>query len=74
MKGGFLVYRCRRCDAEIKEIHVPQLQPAIAMILCGLEEMWEKKKWGAVMPDKIEFHLCEDGNIGITDLFGGEFD
>lgn len=74
MKDGRLVYRCRRCGAEIKKIDVPQLQPAIAMILYDLEDAWKKKKWGAEMPDKVEFHHCEDGNIGITDLIGGEFD
>lgn len=72
MKGGLIVYRCRRCGAEIKEIHVPQLQKAIVFILTDLP--WPEDWEGGIKPDRTEFHLCGDGNIGIMDLLGGEFD
>ena len=69
-KGGFLVYKCRRCGKIVKETHVPDVMMAVTVIVCGTKL---PKSWGAATPRLTECHICEDKQMGV-DLIGGEED
>lgn len=80
MKGGFLIYKCRKCGAEVKNTHVPDVQLALILIING-DKL--PAKWGGnetlhgihtcnafyVNLDKRNFPV-----YGVTDLIGGEED
>lgn len=69
-KSGILIYHCRRCDNYIKMAKVQHL-PSSVKALCLSGETTDR--WG-----REEFscqpHTCPDGQIGVTDLIGGEYD
>jgi hypothetical protein len=70
-KGGFLVYKCRRCGELVKNSHAPDVDMAVTLVVIGSEM---PSDWGGITPHMIEAHACKDGNIGVTDLIGGEAD
>lgn len=70
-KGGFLIYKCRRCGKLNKNIHVPDGLIAISHLLVNgnLHGLW-----GGAIASLKDICSCNDGNIGVTDLIGCEFD
>ena len=68
-KNGVLIYHCRRCDKYIKVAEVIHL-PSAMKGLCVSGKTTDR--WG-----REEFscrpHVCPDGQIGVTDIVGGEF-
>lgn len=63
---GQLVYQCRRCNQTYLSAHVPDVNIAQAALVV---EGKTPQKWGIVR-SVVDSHLCEDNNIGITDLIG----
>ena len=71
-KGGYLVYKCRKCGKVYHNTHAPLIHVALIDIINGYNfpEGW----FGAVRePEKMMFdlHTCSDTNIGVADLMGG---
>jgi hypothetical protein len=69
-KKGWLIYRCRRCQAEIKLTTVNHL-PSAARAICVKGSVYTAtgKEEFACRP-----HTCADGQVGITDIIGGEYE
>ena len=69
--GGDIIYKCRRCGAVIKQMISSNLLTDLIVemsVMNGLQSI-----------DKTDvrehtIHSCKDGNLGITDIIGGEFD
>lgn len=70
MKGGVLVYRCRRCGGENRVLHVPDVGRAVREILVNGTSPHE---WG-ILGRGTCGHTCPDGAVGVCDLIGGEPD
>ena len=68
-KEGYLIYRCRRCGVEIKTAKVNHL-PVAVRTLCysGTVYTATGREESAMRP-----HTCADGQVGITDIIGGEY-
>lgn len=64
---GKIFYKCRRCGEVYYDTHTPQLVPSIAFAIGGFKEE-------EFHVDLVSVHSCKDGNIGVSDLIGGEFD
>jgi hypothetical protein len=71
MKGGLIVYKCRRCGKENKSLHVPDATLALITLIHG----WEfPKEWGCMIPALFDICHCDDGNMGVSDLIGVDLD
>ncbi len=71
-KGGFLIYKCRKCGELIKNSHVPDVFIALVFAQTGRDS---SKLWsGGTRIQMIDNHYCDDGCIGVTDLIGAEED
>jgi hypothetical protein len=70
-KGATLIYKCRMCGELHKPIHTPK---GHLTLMCVMYDWELPKEWFGVMPHKTNFHICNDGNIGVSDLIGCEFD
>lgn len=69
--GGVLVYKCRRCGELNKNTHTPHCLMSLTLITGGIPQ---PKEWGAIVPKIVSFHVCDDKNLGVTDLIGAEMD
>ena len=68
-KRGILLYRCRRCGEIIEFAEVSHLPAAMkAMTLTGSA----RDKVGRDQPI-MRPHTCHDGQVGLTDVIGGEY-
>lgn len=63
MKGGFLVYKCRRCKKLNKSKHVPNGLMYMAEIVSRTNTL-----------ALLDVCNCKDGELGISDLIGFEKD
>lgn len=70
MKGGVLEYKCRRCGEVVQQSHVPDVNIAMACLI--INEV-TPREWG-MQAKMTDIHDCKDGNLGISDLIGAEFD
>ncbi|MDP5274340.1 hypothetical protein [Chengkuizengella axinellae] len=70
-KGASLDYKCRRCGKVVKDSHVPDGTLAVVYLTIGAQF---PKEWGDTAVNMISSHHCSDGNIGVIDLIGCEFD
>jgi hypothetical protein len=70
MKGGVLLYKCRRCGVESERFGVPDLLVALSSIASG---KWPSE-WCGFNPETTNLHVCGDGRYGISDLIGGDED
>lgn len=69
-RGGFMVYKCRRCGLEFADSHVPDvLVAAISIMTSGRTP----SSWGITMGER-DSHNCNDKQIGIADLVGFDKD
>lgn len=71
MNSGRLVYKCRRCNKLNMDIHVPN--GGIALI-CIMNEYPLPKDWGNMRVKKYDICLCDNKNLGVSDLIGFEED
>ena len=71
MRGGNLVYKCRRCGKLIKNTHVPDCLSAITCMVVNGET---PNSWIGPSAKMTGTHVCDDDNYGITDLIGAEED
>lgn len=62
VKPGYLVYKCRKCEREIANMHVPQALIAMLSVTSNVPATPK-------IDEKIT-HYCEDGVLGICDLVG----
>lgn len=69
MEPGILIYKCRRCGQEVKNIHAPDILTTVISAMMGT-----KTPWGGIPVDKTDIHACSDGGVGVTDLIGAERD
>jgi hypothetical protein len=70
MHSGFLIYKCKRCRELIKNSHAPDGNITLCSIITNTNI---PKEWG-VTPTKEDIHTCKDGNLGMTELIGFEYD
>ena len=68
-EGGYLVYKCRRCGGINTNTHSPQLMEDMTVFLATGRQLSS----GNPMI-KHPLHCCADGNLGVMDLIGGEYD
>jgi len=68
-KSGNLIYKCRRCGGLDRSIGVPNLMEDLTHIV-----LFDNPRSEGIKPHKIMTHSCEDGNLGVMDLQGGEYD
>ena len=66
--SGFLIYKCRRCDELVKDLHVPDIQMALICAQMGEDT---DKYWSGPNVMMTDTHFCGDG-YGVADLIGGE--
>ena len=69
--SGLLVYKCRRCGELNKRTHTPHCLMSLTFITGGLQQ---PKEWGPIEPKMTSFHVCDDKQLGVTDLIGAEMD
>ena len=69
--SGYLIYKCRRCGELNKNCHVPD---GTITLLSIMTKDLHLKDGSTYNPLKIEIHNCTDGNLGIADLIGFEYD
>jgi len=67
-KNGTLIYKCRRCGERVCNTDVPDIDAAVILITMGQKF---PEEWGT-SERLTSFHTCPDGEIGVTDLIGGE--
>lgn len=72
-KGGVLVYKCRRCRELNKNTHIPTGY-GTATIISIMQDIPIPQEIKGVPVSKFAFHDCEDGNLGVCDLIGFEYD
>lgn len=70
-RGAFMVYKCRMCGELHKSFHVPDGMVAAIEMTKGAPF---PEHWGGHTPNMVSVHYCKDGNIGVTDFIGCEFD
>lgn len=68
MKGGFLLYKCRMCNEEYQDTHVPNTVMAIVAIANNFPCPWPQSsgQWSGLVG--IHNHL--DGSQGAADFIG----
>lgn len=71
MKGGTLIYKCRRCGKRYGNTHVPDALEAITSINV---EGHTPNEWGPMSMSLTDVHACDDNNYGIADFIGAEAD
>ncbi|WCS68193.1 hypothetical protein Goe21_00830 [Bacillus phage vB_BsuM-Goe21] len=69
MKYGVLVYKCRRCNKEDKSTHVPDGLTALIGLIND-----KPLPWNGIPIEKTSICNCKDGNLGVSDLIGFEFE
>lgn len=68
---GCLVYKCRRCGEEWREQRVPDVVPSLVNVLTQQKDLSSI----AATPKPLLFvHSCNDGNKGVSEIIGGEFE
>lgn len=69
MTPGFLIYKCRRCNAERKGPHVPDIYSA------GLEIINGEERSHPQMPALIELISCKcSSGLAVMDFVGTDKD
>lgn len=71
MYGASIVYKCRRCARFDKSTHAPDGHRVLFHILSNTPV---PEEWLGVQPGETQIHHCPDGNIGVADIIGCEFD
>ncbi len=71
MKGGNLLYKCRRCGALSVESHAPDLGIALACAIVGSPM---PESLGSIPPRMYGVHRCFPSVWGVADLIGGDED
>jgi len=71
MKGGSLIYKCRRCGKEHAAYHVPNAVVALIDLVSGRAL---PQSWGGPGVKPTNIHACSDGRLGVTDLIGADED
>jgi hypothetical protein len=66
---GKLVYKCRRCGAEDRSTHVPNIISALFNIMYSGKTPID---WGHPQSKMTDVHQCVLGTYGVSDLIGGE--
>lgn len=70
-KGGFLIYKCRRCGKLLNNTHAPD---GVIVVLTLLNRGNLDGLWGGMPVHLTDICFCDDRNIGVADLIGCEFD
>lgn len=65
MRGGSLLYRCRRCGKVNDSLHCPSVITALAMIMVD-----GRTREPGIVAAMHSLCCCEDGAVGIADLIG----
>jgi hypothetical protein len=67
MKGGWLIYKCRKCDEKYQNTHTSDLSTMLFSVIIG----GNCHKQSEIIPDMLDLHYCNAKNVGIADLIGG---
>ena len=71
-KGGYLIYKCRRCGELVKLVYVGKPGYALMCLLRDRSNLFKEPLLNTY--NKLEHHQCKDGHLGVTDLIGCEID
>ena len=71
--GGVLQYKCRRCGKVSANTHIPKGSATI-ILTCVLNNYEILEKIRGVPASQYSICNCNDGNLGVSDLIGLEFD
>lgn len=71
MKSGFLIYKCKRCGELVKDTHAPN---GTITLSCIITNSRLPSEWMGTTPLKEDIHNCKDGNLGVSELIGFEYD
>jgi len=70
-KGGTLEYKCRNCNKIDDSTHVPDIY---RVLICLAHNIKLEPELNLANIGMTNIHLCDNGEIGITDLIGGRID
>ncbi len=71
-RPGCLVYKCKRCGEELKEQRVASVIPSLVCVMTQTKDM--SLGFQANPKPLLFVHDCPDGNKGVSEIIGGEFD
>ena len=66
---GVLIYKCRRCGELSKNCHTPNCLITLVSLIHGYDTPYP-----GIVPSITDIHNCKDGNMGVCDLIGSEYD
>ena len=66
MRGGDMLYKCRRCGETEGKTHCPNVLTTFTEIVAR----GDTGAMGGIVKGLTDLHFCADGDFGISDLIG----
>lgn len=63
---GLILYKCRRCDTIVGNLHSPDITMTLISLVTGTRD----PAASGIVVKMIDMHHCNDGALGITDCVG----